>query len=341
MTFLRKWRNMNYYLYRIKFTTAVHIGSDTGTDPLIGSEYTIHADTLFSAVCCEAYKRGGQSLIDYIVKLASENKLLLTDMFPYYLDERDEEYYIPKPILNYRPIRKKVNGEIDTKAFKSMNYIRVSSFSEYIDSLKGTNVFNPEPTNARLASIGKSELRTCVAITGKDESLPYHIGVFSFGEKWGLYFIASFINSEDKIVFEELLQQLSLSGIGGKRAIGLGKFETDDAIELDDAYTKDQEELFRMMKDESAETQVSLGVCFPEENESDILDGAGYLLVRRGGFVQSHIYSDTWQKKKVLYVFGAGSSFKKRFSGKVADVSYMGNHAVYRYLKPIFAGVRL
>ena len=45
---------MEYSLYRLNFTTFLHIGEDNGAVSLDSSRMTIHADTLFAALCCEA-----------------------------------------------------------------------------------------------------------------------------------------------------------------------------------------------------------------------------------------------------------------------------------------------
>ena len=46
-------------------------------------------------------------------------------------------------------------------------------------------------------------------------------------------------------------------------------------------------------------------------------------------------------RKNDLYVFSAGSTFTKDFSGDVYDVSNNGRHSVYRYAKPMLMGVDL
>ena len=50
-------------------------------------------------------------------------------------------------------------------------------------------------------------------------------------------------------------------------------------------------------------------------------------------------YAEEQRKKKTLYVFDAGSCFENSFEGAVYDVSNGGNHPVYRYAIPMFAGL--
>ena len=44
---------MAYSLYRLKFTTGLHMGLDSGGPSLDDGRMAIHSDTLFSALCCE------------------------------------------------------------------------------------------------------------------------------------------------------------------------------------------------------------------------------------------------------------------------------------------------
>lgn len=53
-----------------------------------------------------------------------------------------------------------------------------------------------------------------------DDAEPYHVGGFQFAPNCGVYFLVA--GSYDLL---PLLEQLSYSGIGGKRSSGYGRFE--------------------------------------------------------------------------------------------------------------------
>lgn len=133
---------------------------------------------------------------------------------------------------------------------------------------------------------------------------------------------------EEKQLLEELLESLSYTGIGGKKFSGLGKFS---------CIPKKVPEEFLKQLEKRTGRYMLLSPALPREEELDeVLEGASYQLEKRSGFVASPEYASEWRRKKDLYVFQAGSCFEKKFEGDIYDVSDGGNHAVYRYAKPLF-----
>jgi CRISPR-associated protein Csm4 len=331
---------MKYYLYKLKFKTGLHIGDDSGRMSLASSEMTIHADTLFSALCHEALQIGGQDLLAKLIAIVSKGELLFSDAFPY----RGDELYLPKPVLGLR-FKREQTDSTQKKKFKALKYIPVNQFRDYLTGLKGEDVFEPEsiPT-----TFGSQNTYTKVAIKGMkndegmDETRPYHVGVFRFFEECGLYLILS-CHEENRGFFYQLLSSLSYSGIGGKRTSGLGKFTVSE-IDLQEELSAQPsgQTMAHLLEDENAPYQMSLSVALPADEELEqVLTEAYYTLIRRGGFVQSSAYADSPLKKRVQYVFAPGSCFTKRFAGDVYDVSVFGRHPVYRYAKPVFLGVNI
>ena len=131
---------------------------------------------------------------------------------------------------------------------------------------------------------------------------------------------------------EDILISLSYTGIGGKTSSGLGKFEL---------VNKKVPESLNEMLEVDADAYMTLSVSLPsdEELEEAVADGR-YVLIKRSGFVNSSTYSDTYSRKKDIYMMKAGSCFKNRYQGDIYDVSFGGRHAVYRYGKPLMIGVR-
>ena len=88
--------------------------------------------------------------------------------------------------------------------------------------------------------------------------------------------------------------------------------------------------------------ELLLSTALPDDSEMDEIQPIGYGLIKRSGFVTSFNYSNSWQRKKDIYMFKAGSCFMKSFSGDVFDVSDEScSHPVYRYGIPLFMRVRL
>ncbi|MGI6450488.1 MAG: type III-A CRISPR-associated RAMP protein Csm4 [Desulfitobacteriia bacterium] len=327
---------MKYSLYKLEFTTAIHIGDDSGMSSLDSSEMAVHADTLFSALCLEALQSGGQELLSQFSAEVRGGKLLLSDALPY--DE--EEYYLPKPVLAANQ-RKESSGSHNKKKFKDLKYIPVSQFSAYLKNLQsGSESFDPESINK---SFGNYETYTRAAIKGLEETKPYHIGVFRFIKGCGLYIIAAYSEDKQNQLLYRLLTSLSYSGLGGKRTSGLGKFKIAEVNSISEESSQPALKTFyHLLTAGDAPYQMAISVSLPKDEELEQAAAmASYSLVRRGGFVQSSDYADTPLKKRVIYMFSPGSCFAHRFEGDIYDVAHYGRHPVYRYGKPMFMGVKL
>jgi CRISPR-associated protein Csm4 len=271
-----------------------------------------------------------------LLKSFLDGDAVISDLLPF----KNEEFYIPKPVYKMALSQNEMQDE-DRKAAKKLKYIPASQFDRYIKSLKGLESFDAKSVSGDIKSIAAISVRTCVSLKGLEESRPYYVGITTFEKNCGLYLIVGFTNEKTLALVHKLLTALSHSGIGGKRTTGLGKFELDDVIYLDAPYNQSLEALSAMLHTQS-DVYMTLSTSLPEDSELDAVVESGYFqLIRRGGFVQSATYADSFYKKKELYVFAAGSCFKRKYKGMVADVSNNGGHPVYRLLKPMFLGVNI
>lgn len=303
---------MEYVVYKLEFTTSVHFGngmlSDTGV--------TFCADTLFSALYIEAMKLGKESIFFSEVE---HGNLLFTDAFPYIGDQ----YYLPKPMLYVEP--KERGNSSDKKKIKRMKYIPVEEVDNF---LNGTM----DLAASKMNELGYNSMQVMAAIRSeREDTLPYYVESYYFNEGNGLYIIAAYDNDEGRELLDELLESLSYTGIGGKRASGKGKFVVK--------IGKKAESLLRLLNRKSSRHML-LSSALPKEDELEkTLDGASYLLQKRSGFIYSDTYAEEQRKKQDLFVFQAGSCFVNCFDGDIYDVGNGGGHSVYRYAKPIFMGV--
>lgn len=310
---------MEYKVCKLRFKTGVHLGKGRLTD----AECTLHADTLFSALCIEAIRSGGEVKLKSLVNDAKQDKIKISNGFPYI----GKTLFLPKPMI---PLEKKEDQEENKKEYKKLQYISAKNFSVYL-----AGNLNPTKEREQLKYLGKEAFQDKVAIMDRVESEPYHIGVYYFYSNAGLYFLIGFENEKIWKEVEELLNIVGIEGIGGRRSSGLGKFEIEEDVIPNELklYLKDPEKMTNKM---------SLSLCLPREDELEkSMEGASYLIERRSGFVASENYANTWRKKRDLFCFQAGSVFKNTFSGDVYDVAMNGNHSVYRYAKPFFMGVSL
>ncbi|MBQ9885372.1 MAG: type III-A CRISPR-associated RAMP protein Csm4 [Lachnospiraceae bacterium] len=310
---------MKYKIYKFKFNTAVHFGKKTLED----CEYTICADTLFSALCHEAVKNGEEKISE-LVAMVRDNRVRISDAFPYI----GKSFYIPKPMLKIQKELKHGDSE-EKKAYKKLTYIPINLFNEY---LKGELDVKAEKDKFS-KQLGQKMLKVSVSIRGEEKTTPYRVGTYSFKEGSGLYIILAYEDEKDMEIIEEYLIGLSFAGIGGKRNSGLGRFELLPEKNIPDEFVS-------RLNFSNKGTYMTLSCALPKENElPEIIENANYMLAKRSGFVASDTYSDEQLRKRDLYVMQSGSCFKEKFEGDIYDVSDNGRHAVYRYAKPLFLEV--
>ena len=311
---------MKRTIYKLKFETGVHFGNGSLSD----SGSTFQADTLFSALCIEAVKIGGEEKINRFVDAAKVGKIKLSDSFPYI----GETLFIPKPFMPLETDKNKKSDSKEKKAYKKLKYLPINKINAYLNGKLDVISVNKE-----IGRLGVSEERNVAAVRGKEDAEPYHLGVYRFSEDAGLYIIVEFENDDYKKLFDELFNSLSYTGIGGKVSSGLGRFKIEEE--------KLPEELEKRFDNvETSKVKISLSVCLPEDEKiNDVLEDAFYRIEKRSGFVASENYSTSLTKKKDLYVIQAGGCFKKMFEGRIVDVSIEGSHPVYRYAKPLFMEV--
>lgn len=337
---------MNHSLIRFSFSTPVHFGKSKLED----GEMCFSADTLFSALFLEAMKEGKEKLLLEYVK---EERLLFTDAFPFSVKQEGSKgkkeycYFLPKPMC---PVERgeeegrEKEHSILKKAYKKLKYLSMDSLSDY---LEGKLDPLEELKKQNFGSFFSQEM---VRILEDEDNMPYRVEQFQFAEDAGLYCIVSTENEKVKDFLVNLLQSLSYTGLGGKRASGKGKFtiteeapgeEIKEKIKLAremklDAFASGSAEVFTKKTEESSFLLLSTAMAKKEEDLECILENASYLLQKRSGFVYSESYAKEQRRKKDFFTFQAGSCFKRPFSGDVFDVSDAGNHPVYRYGKAVF-----
>ena len=302
---------MQYSIYKLEFQTGVHFG----TGMLNESAYTFQADQLFSALYIEALKMNCEKELFDCVK---NGKLLFSDAFPFF----GQQYMIPKPMLYVEPKVKGISEQ--KKKYKKIQFIPVEQLEDFLD---GTMDLDGEI----FKGYGTYMQQSMVNVRNNEETLPYRVGTFYFSENCGLYIIVAYESESEKTLAENLLEGVSYTGIGGKKSVGLGKFNL-----LRGKMSKCMQEHL----ERDSNKKILLSVALPRDEELECaLNGASYQLSKRSGFVASSDYADEWRKKKELFVFVSGSCFEQLFEGDVYDVSDGGSHPVYRYAKSLFMGV--
>lgn len=332
---------MNWILYKLRFKAAVHFGADrAGGAGLATSSESCHADTLFSALCHEWLNLFGEGSLKEFIRLSKKGAFLISDLLPW----KKEELYLPRPLLSItRSQRKQKEEELadeDRKKWKKIKFLPVSKFDEYLQSLlSGTKISLGEELEI------SEVLSTRVAVGRGEESNPYLVAARIFPVDGGLYFIAQTESDDLKDKLETVIESLSLSGLGGKRNSGLGRFElAEDPIEFDEEeglYASDTL-LGKML---SRESELYMSLCPLSPTKEDLKEikqeDSFYNLLPRRGFVQSKTYSSRPLKHKDIVMFGTGSCFNYPAKGQILDLSQNGGHPVYRYGLGLYVGVNL
>lgn len=301
---------MKYFTCRMEFKTGVHFGNGMLDD----SNYSVPADVLFSAMYIEALK---QNLSERLIEAVSKRGLRFSDAFPY----AKGVYMIPKP-MPYVETGRSTDFE-QSKKYRKMDYIPMTQLQAY---LQGEMDADKNP----MEDFGAFDRRVMVALQ-QEESRPFRVGVYRYGEGNGLYLLVAYEEERDKELLTGLMKAVGYGGIGGKKSSGLGRFTV--------VCEKLPQEMENRMQ-ENFERKMLLSVALPQKEEMEkALENAFYMVQKRSGFVASQEYAEEFRKKKDLYVLSAGSTFENVFEGDIYDVSRDGKHPVYRYAMAFFMGV--
>lgn len=332
---------MQYKIFKLKFETPVHFGSDKVGTSLENTQTICHSDTLFSAMCQEILKIYDEiKLLDF-VDMVDDGDLLFSSLLPY----NGNNLFLPKPCL----LLEKKNVKDDTssssikkKKMKKLEYIAINDFQKYIDYLKTGNSFEYDEISYKLF---ETSTTAKVALNrNSDKNNIYYVGGTYFQKDCGLYVIVAYNNDKQVDFFENILTSLGYSGIGGKRSSGYGKFEIIDEMYPDLEGLKEEKLIYSLLEADG-DYQETLSVVSPsnEELENNDFDNAFYKLIDRNGFVYSTTYTDenSLVKRKSLSMFKEGSCFPFKIKGEIKDVSDNGKHPVYKNGKMLKIGVKL
>ena len=320
---------MTCYLFKLRFTAAVHFGDSVSAVSLAFSQMTFHADRLFSALCQTAALQDPEGPAR-LAKQVKSGKLKLSDAFPW----RENELYLPRPCLEATTVRD--SDASDRKVMKKVAYLPLRQYPAFLRSLDGG-----EPIDLRtlLDRFGEDSTMTRAAVADGQDTLPYAVGQFAFADGCGLYFLAAMDESEFGL-FCTLVRQTGYGGLGGKVSSGCGSFVLEQASPVGELEAPQGNLLTQALEEPDAALWVSLTTSLPREEELEsALDGALYQLVRRAGFVQSAALKGP-QKKREQFFLAAGSTFRNTYTGDLYEVAPSGcSHTVYRYSVPMFLGV--
>lgn len=324
---------MTYLLYKLKFPNGIHVGANSSLEL---TNTIVSSDVFYSAFYAEYVRIFGENDRE-LLQLTENDEFKVSDLLPFKEMKTETVFYVPKPFVNDIE-RKQSNNEneqvVDRKKVKKLSYIPASRLNEYFEFLETGKNF-PEIDD----DFGEKELHTKnkVSRIGEDTEL-YNIEVFRFNKDSGLYFIVQ-LPEKWQERFENVLESLSLTGIGGKKSAGYGQFIRELKTEN---YKEDAIFLHTNLKKISTSGKyLLLSSYLPQKDEIEKIKNKenGYQLIKRSGFVNSPKYSENPQKRKQVYMISSGSVLNFKPAGRLADLKLHGNHSIYRMGKPIVIGV--
>lgn len=329
---------MKYCLFKLGFTSPVHFGSGAMAHSLDTGEMTCHADTLFSALCHTASVLGGESKVEWLVRLVQQDALRLSDCMPY----QDETLYLPRPC--WQPMKQLDLPSGDRKILKKAEWIPVDEMESCLSALRGEGTYNWANAGNK-SKFGTTVEMTKAAVPDREDAVPYTVGLFQFFENCGLYFILQYEQEDDAAQIEQLVQALGYSGIGGKISAGYGKFEVADTAYFscaEDTYDEATAWLYQHFNCANSKHWMLLSAALPADAELEsVIPSACFQVVRRGGFTHPRGKNAELLKKQTQYFLSSGSIIAQPFSGDLFDVGFSPDHPIYRYSKPILLGVNL
>ncbi len=312
---------MQYKIIKMQFPAGVHFGQRNLED----AGFELYADTIFSALCTEIVQEGEEKL-NWFVNSAKKGELLFSDAFPFIKDN----LYLPKPLKRIERKEVEQSSSVAKKIWKKVLYLQYQDLQNY---LKGEMTDEKAKQSVeQFAGFGCSEVRTQADLQTKEVATPYRVGSFHFCEDCGLYFLLGYEKNEDYEKIVGYIQSLSYTGIGGRRSSGYGRFT---------AFAQEVPEKLKERIGTGSKTCMSLSVSLPKDDELDaVLPNSEVLWIKRSGFVTSLINTDTYRRRRDLYVMKSGSCVENTFAGDVYDVrNEAAGHAVYRYAKPLWLEV--
>ena len=339
---------MIYYVFTLKFLAPVHFGDTANGGNLDRMSLSCSADTLFAALCNEA-AASDADLLPKLIQKVSDGQVKFSSLFPYYCTKDGEEalyMYLPKPLLqmDVKAQTSKSFNEMKQlatklKKQKKTNYIRASQLEEWLKNSKQGKPIEYEVPEFAVPFVSvKVNLREA-------EPLPYYVGSYLFAKNTGLYFICGVEEKDDIVWLGDLLVQLGMSGIGGKRSSGYGKFTVDlekGKWELynDGGIYDDDTAIALMLHDNQSKLQMCLAPVCPLVSEIATVKTGAYKLLKRGGFISSPEMAENIKRDSV-YMLGEGSCFNKRLQGRLLEQSVdCVAHKLYRDGIGMFVGLK-
>lgn len=302
-----------YTIYRLHFTTPIHIGSQRDDYGL--SLQSIASDTMYAALIATLAKMGTD------IPDSGDLGCVISGLFPYHANGQKIDYYFPKPPCAQLNDNTSAN---DRKKLKKQQWLPLDQFQQVLQGKALAKPFDmPDFMHSQVSE------RVKVSRNGAEDATPFYMDRIYFSEQSGLFFLAE----GNTQMIDKALPLLALEGIGTDRNVGNGCFEYQkDTLSIDISN--------------NATYAMSLSTYIPGNKDqlSKVIDQhSSYELIRCGGWITT-APSNTI-RKNAIYAFAAGSVFcdLQMGDGKIVDLAPTGivKHPVWRCGKAFTLPIKL
>ncbi|MCR4428828.1 MAG: type III-A CRISPR-associated RAMP protein Csm4 [Caldiserica bacterium] len=281
-----------------------------------GTEVLLHSDTLFSAFLNSYLLLYGEEKLDLLIEqfLNGSPPFLFSSAFPFF----ENEYFFPVP-RNFFPREKDL---------KKARFIGKKEFEDWLGgSEELMQKENPESL-AIIPPVSRKKAQPYEIQSVPHVSLDYfryssqlfHSSNLFFREGGGLFFLIDLREPDFQEKVLGVLRFVGDEGIGGDRSSGCGGFKAEFIAD------------FSLNLPQNPDAVCLLSLCFPGENDQQVLWNGYYDLIERKGYVFSP-FQRTLRKRSVRMVL-EGSVFKgNALRGTFLEVTPRGvkaSHPVFR-----------
>lgn len=289
---------------KFKFNTAIHYGN-SGKPGLLDSDISILSDTLYSALIAN-----NPNILNDILKYVKEESLRISDMLPYV----DNNLLVKRSLRSFN-----FDGDLEIdrtlyKVMKKIEFISLNKINEYYNSCTEHLI---KETYENQKRIGNFYIQTRNKLPrNAEDTMPYTLTNFNFNNGSGLYIVVEHKNQKILDFLIEELISLGLSGIGGRKSSGLGKFEILEIFEY-----KEKEEGRHLL----------MSTIIPNSNVDDVQ----FDIIKRSGFYHSN-RGDF--KKRDIYAIRSGILVNNKIEGMILD-NLSKDDEIFRILMPLYVRV--
>lgn len=345
------------YIVELQFDHAVHFGASVVSFGVEEVDETCHSDTLFSGIINQLaaveHLISNFSLKEFIQEFDSSIPPFRISSFGMV---RGMDYFLPKPLIVPSIFTSDCSIKEYKKDFIKLKWIHLEDFQKWQNKLLvGDDIrdyfksYSSEPP-PMAPSFFKTLTKAQHSEDRETEATQiYHTGQLFYGEQIYPYFLVDF---KSELLpwkwFLEALRLLGISGLGGRRSCGYGKFTLryepiliggDESIWPKKVRENTQHKkaimLWNNVLNHQSENQYLFSLLKPKFiNENDYV--AYQLLIRKGWFFSNSSFCQ--MKRKTVHMFSEGSILNRPVDGELTNVSPdelpENHHEIYRYGLP-------